>query len=244
MSRLGSLSCRNSIESRILLPISFSGHFIIPSSACLSRSQLSAFSTTPRQPFPRDRNRSRGVSALRRTGPRQPLSVSKDPLPQPVLDPKKKTKIPVDEDHGLWQFFDKERKAISTPTEDHAHGRPWTVEELRNKSWDDLHSLWWVCAKERNRLATSAFERERLKAGYGEYESDRRDSTVRRTQRAIKHVLTERYYAWEEAWELGKTEPGVNMFGEGSAFDTQDLEEEQKLVEENSPSVRVHSGTV
>lgn len=57
-------------------------------------------------------------------------------------------------------------------------GRPWSIQELREKSWDDLHKLWWVCAKERNRIATSNVERTRLKAGYGEHEASERESVV------------------------------------------------------------------
>ena len=57
-------------------------------------------------------------------------------------------------------------------------GRSWSIQELREKSWDDLHSLWWVCVKEHNRIATSDMERKRLKAGYGEWESAERDRVV------------------------------------------------------------------
>lgn len=96
----------------------------------------------------------------------------------PVLNPKLKSKVEVDEDHGLWGFFNKERRLLATPEEDLAHGRAWTVQELRQKSWDDLHSLWWICVKERNRIATEKRERQRIQAGYGDFEADDRDQTV------------------------------------------------------------------
>ena len=140
--------------------------------------QKSSFSSTTSNLYPRDNNRERGVSTVRRTGLRQPLSVSKTPLPKPVLDPSKRSRVEVDEDHGLWDFFHSKEKPMNTPEEDFEHGRPWCVEELRGKSWEDLHALWWICCKERNRIATEAYERNRLEAGYGDSESERRNITV------------------------------------------------------------------
>lgn len=143
-------------------------------------------------------NPNRGVSALRRTGLRFPVGMSKEPLPVPVMDPKRRSKITVDKEHGLWGFFNQERTALSTPEQDAAFGmicnigfipfqsrlikicpgRPWSVEELRNKSWEDLHCLWWVCVKDRNRLATERHERKRIEAGYGDMEAKERETAV------------------------------------------------------------------
>ncbi|KAI9678441.1 MAG: 54S ribosomal protein L4 mitochondrial [Trizodia sp. TS-e1964] len=219
--------------ARPLLAVDIPPSFLLPSFPHL---KAAAFSTSAQACFPRDMNRKRGVSAIRRTGLRYPLSVSKEPLPQPVLDPEKRSKVQVDPNHGLWQFFYPERNAIRTPEEHSAHGRAWTVEELRHKSWEDLHSLWWVCVKERNRIATEEFERNRLKAGYGDFESRDRRYIVRLTQRAIKHVLTERFYAWEEARKLARHDEEITLTGDQPAYKPKDFED--NLHDEN-PVVRV-----
>ena len=85
--------------------------------------QRSSFSTTAvlsvRANKKRDGNPHRGESALRRTGLRYGMGMSKQPLPQPVP---KQTKIKGNPDHGLWGFFNKKRTALSTLSEDNERG--------------------------------------------------------------------------------------------------------------------------
>ncbi|KAF3904304.1 hypothetical protein ABW21_db0208566 [Orbilia brochopaga] len=147
-------------------------------------------------------------------------------LPKPVTDPSKHTKVITSPKHELWGFFNKDKAAIPTPEEDHRHGRAWSVEELRHKSWEDLHKLWWVCAKERNIMATQQLERERMKPGYGESEAYARDRLVRITQRAIKHALTERYYAWQEALKVADSDPEIDLSGRGPAYNPKPFDDE------------------
>ena len=67
-------------------------------------------------------NPNRGVSALRRTGLRFAVGMSKYPLPQPVLDPKKRSKIEVDKKHGLWGFFNEKKTLLTEPREEAKFG--------------------------------------------------------------------------------------------------------------------------
>lgn len=146
-----------------------------PSSSLFLR--VASFSTTAPQckRKTKDSNKRRGVSSLYGSGPREPLSMSNMPLPKPV---EFKPKIEVDESHGLWGFFPAPGKLLLTPKETEEHGRAWEVEELRRKSWEDLHALWWKCCKERNMLATARAELLRGKLGFGEREIDSRDEEV------------------------------------------------------------------
>lgn len=147
--------------------------------AVSTRTQRCPFSSTPsrseRRPR-RDNNRLRGLSSIYRSGPRFRMNVDKNEVPVPAdFQPK----VDVDPSHGLWDFFYDKEKLLLTPTEDAEHGRAWTVEELRHKSWDDLHRLWWVCVKEQNRIATARKEKSRLKLRSGEEETAERMAEVR-----------------------------------------------------------------
>lgn len=54
---------------------------------------------------------------------------------------------------------------------------------------------------------------------------------VRRTQRAIKQVLTERYYSWKDAEEVAKTDPEINLSGRGPIYQPTDFIEEEPSAE-------------
>ncbi|KAI0597918.1 MRP-L47-domain-containing protein [Biscogniauxia sp. FL1348] len=174
-------------------------------------SQSRPFSSTPelsmRRPR-RDGNRLRGQSSLYRSGLRYRMNIDKSELPQPVNF---KRKVKVDPDHGLWQFFYSKDKLLLTPEEDSQHGRGWTVEELRHKSWDDLHKLWWVCVKEQNRIATARKEKSKMRLQTGEEETANRLKEVRKTMKSIKHALTERFYLWEDARVLAEKDSEVDL---------------------------------
>ncbi|KAF1941216.1 MRP-L47-domain-containing protein [Clathrospora elynae] len=205
--------------SRILRPglasIKLDGvfSFLGPSAQCARNAPSACFSTSPAR-WKKDNNRTRGLSAVRNTGlrPRQTLSVKqkdfeKQQLPTPVLFEENVTGTA---DHGLWDFF-KDQKLLQTPVEEQRHGRSWTVGELRSRDWNSLHQLWWLCVKERNRLATEKIERKRLNAGYGDHENQGRDKSVQETMKAILDTLAERHEAYKQAFELAKRDPDIDL---------------------------------
>jgi large subunit ribosomal protein L47 len=68
-------------------------------------------------------------------------------------------------------------------------GRPWSVMELRRKSYHDLQKLWLVLYKERNMLLTEQQLSRRRELTFPQPE---RFQKVQRSMAAIRHVLGER----------------------------------------------------
>jgi large subunit ribosomal protein L47 len=148
------------------------------------------------------------------------------------------TKLQGDPDHGLWGFF-RDKKLLREPEELYRHGRPWAVPELRKRTWQDLHNLWWVCVKERNRLATEKIVRDRKKTDYGHAEARERDETIQETMTAILDTLLERQKAYDEAYKLAKKDPridlkvtdGPQLLQEGP-YDAEELDEREEEPQE------------
>ncbi|XWS48131.1 hypothetical protein CRYUN_Cryun13aG0046600 [Craigia yunnanensis] len=86
----------------------------------------------------------------------------------------------------LEQFFEVDR---NPDDEKPVYGRGWKASELRLKSWDDLHKLWYVLLKEKNILMT---QRQMLHAQNLQFPNPERIPKVRKSMCRIKHVLTER----------------------------------------------------
>ncbi|KAI1430232.1 mitochondrial 39-S ribosomal protein L47 (MRP-L47)-domain-containing protein [Xylaria sp. FL1777] len=198
-------------------------------------SQKCPFSSTPeyrnRRPR-RDNNRLRGLSSIYRSGIRFRMNIDKSEIPQPA---NYKPETEVDPNHGLWDFFYAKDKVLLTPDECGEHGRAWTVEELRYKSWEDLHKLWWVCVKEQNRIGTARSTIDRLKLLEGDEEAEARFEQVRKTMRAIKHALTERWYLWEDARTLAEADPEIDLSNAQTPYTPKAyIEEGEGPVEENT----------
>ncbi|KAK8521415.1 hypothetical protein V6N13_077519 [Hibiscus sabdariffa] len=86
----------------------------------------------------------------------------------------------------LEQFFEADRNPDDQKP---VYGRSWKASELRLKSWDDLHKLWYVLLKEKNMLMT---QRQMLHAQNLRFPNPERIPKVRKSMCRIKQVLTER----------------------------------------------------
>ena len=58
------------------------------------------------------------------------------------------------------------------------------------------------------------------------------------TQRAIKHALTERYYAWQEAEMLAKKDPEITLTANSVEYrDSEYMEEDNSVAEDGAEEV-------
>lgn len=117
---------------------------------------------------------------------------------------------PPSEDAPIWGFFEKNSPAEKPDGSFEAvvHGRAYEAEELRMKSFEDLHKLHFVLLVEKTRLQ-NALERAR-KASIS-FPSPERLRLVRRSMARLQTVLTERQRArrgtrLEEEAEAGMPE--------------------------------------
>ncbi|VEU19670.1 DEKNAAC100621 [Brettanomyces naardenensis] len=130
--------------------------------------------------------------ARSRKGYRISSSIKLRPPIIPTID-----NIKVIDDHPLWQFFS-HKKFVRNPEEVSFTGRSWTVQELRRKSFDDLHSLWYVCLKERNRLYREAHVYDQAESLRSQ-EFEGLSAMIRESMVHIKQVITEREAALNNA---------------------------------------------
>ena len=72
---------------------------------------------------------------------------------------------------------------------------------------------------------------------------DANSSQVKKTLRAIRQALTERYYTWEDAVEVAKSDPEINLEGaEGEVYMPRAYEEDVEDIIENKAEVPTAEG--
>jgi len=111
---------------------------------------------------------------------------------------------------GLEEFYDARHR--SKAPEDGAAGRAWEACELRRKSFNDLHRLWWTLYKERNVLLT---ESARARRNGMRLKYPQRKAAVRKSMGRIKQVLAERRKIYREQ-PVPELPPEDDDAGEGA----------------------------
>ncbi|KAI5958451.1 MRPL4 [Candida pseudojiufengensis] len=120
----------------------------------------------------------------------------------------------VSPDHPLWQFFPQGNKTTSPIRESEEldlDSREWTSAELRSKSFEDLHRLWYLILKERNILAREVRLGESIgMADFRQFNSV--DNKLIKSQKRIKQVLLERHIAFERSQASPQVENEKNEY--------------------------------
>ena len=105
---------------------------------------------------------------------------------------------PEDVTKTLMEFFDTKKNWGENEVK---HGRSWELPELRIKSNQDLHKLWFILLKEKNMLLTMEHE---AKEEHRFFPSPERLDKVRASMENLETVVKERNRAYHEL-ETGET---------------------------------------
>ncbi|KAJ4482058.1 mitochondrial 39-S ribosomal protein L47 (MRP-L47)-domain-containing protein, partial [Lentinula aciculospora] len=153
----------------------------------------------------------------------QPAS---DAEPKVVASVRLGNRIPTQVDHGLYAFFRKTEPAAGQTLKGEAQyetlggsiemartrsGRSWKASELRLKSFEDLHTLWYILLRERNLLATQEEEVRRLGAMKLVQTFNNQVRMCRKSMARIKYVMNERRLAYEGAVKLADEEKTAHI---------------------------------
>ncbi|KAL1757895.1 organic solute transporter Ostalpha-domain-containing protein [Schizophyllum commune] len=126
-------------------------------------------------------------------------------------------RVPTRDDHGLYGFFRRsveedaqgdDRFLMFDPVDNppqlakYIGGRSWSAAELRLKSFSDLHTLWYVCLRERNILETQRNLARRMEIPGANALTEKQAQKTVQTMARIKAVMNERRLAYEGALEM------------------------------------------
>ncbi|GAA5829468.1 hypothetical protein JCM5353_001345 [Sporobolomyces roseus] len=121
--------------------------------------------------------------------------------------------------HPLWKFFhDKQSLEVPDKRNDYT-SRSWTSFELRRKSFEELHALWYVLLRERNVLLTQREEARRLRVDLTGFTAvPEKLRMCQKSMARVKQTISERRHAALEAAEILRSEGNVEgseaMLGE------------------------------
>jgi large subunit ribosomal protein L47 len=109
-------------------------------------------------------------------------------------------------------------------------GRSWSAKELRRKSYEDLHKLWYVLYKERNMLLTEQQLSRRRQLIFPQPD---RMKKVQKSMGAIKQVLGERKRVKIASHLASKLEEAMLQEAEATEEIASEGEEEMVLEEDD-----------